>query len=177
MSRPQLPWDQPDVCFVAIDFETADRGWDSACAVGLVRVEGDRAVERQYRLIRPPRPEVRHAWVHGLTWEMLREQPVFGAVWRDAEAMLAGAAFLAAHNAPFDRCVLRGSCEAAGVAVPDLPFLCTVRLARRVFRLRPATLPNVAAHLALPLQHHHALSDAEACAGIVLAARRAVRVE
>jgi len=31
-------------------------------------------------------------------------------------------------------------------------------------------LPDVCRHLGLPLQHHNALSDAEACANIVLAA-------
>jgi DNA polymerase-3 subunit epsilon len=36
----------PEQTFVAIDFETADRGLDSACSVGLVRVEGGRIVER-----------------------------------------------------------------------------------------------------------------------------------
>ena len=41
--------------FVAIDFETADYGPDSACAVALVRVEGSRIVRRSYFLIRPPR--------------------------------------------------------------------------------------------------------------------------
>jgi DNA polymerase III epsilon subunit-like protein len=41
--------------FVAIDFETADHGPDSACAVGLVRVSGAEIVERKYYLIRPPR--------------------------------------------------------------------------------------------------------------------------
>ena len=36
---PLPPFDRP---FVAIDFETADHGPDSACAVGLVRVEARR---------------------------------------------------------------------------------------------------------------------------------------
>src|SRR5205085_9653487 len=41
--------------FVAIDFETADHGRDSACAVALVRVERGRIVRRETRRIRPPR--------------------------------------------------------------------------------------------------------------------------
>ena len=35
-------------CFVAIDFETADHGNDSACALGLVRVVGTEIVERTH---------------------------------------------------------------------------------------------------------------------------------
>ena len=41
--------------FVAIDFETADPGADSACAIGVVRVRDGRIAERIARLIRPPR--------------------------------------------------------------------------------------------------------------------------
>ena len=33
--------------FVAIDFETADNGADSACSVGLVRVEALKVVRRE----------------------------------------------------------------------------------------------------------------------------------
>ena len=38
--------------FAAIDFETADYCRDSACAVGVVRVQGDKIVARHYELIR-----------------------------------------------------------------------------------------------------------------------------
>ena len=36
--------------FTAIDFETADHGRDSACAVGLARVENCRVTATAYRL-------------------------------------------------------------------------------------------------------------------------------
>jgi DNA polymerase III subunit epsilon len=36
--------------FAALDFETADYQQDSACALGLVRVEAGRIVQREYRL-------------------------------------------------------------------------------------------------------------------------------
>jgi DNA polymerase-3 subunit epsilon len=40
--------------FVALDFETANRYRDSACAIGLVRVENNQIVEKVSYLIRPP---------------------------------------------------------------------------------------------------------------------------
>ena len=43
--------------FVAIDFETADQGRDSACSVGLVRVENGAIVKTAVQLIQPPRFE------------------------------------------------------------------------------------------------------------------------
>jgi DNA polymerase-3 subunit epsilon len=156
--------------FVAIDFETADHGPDSACAVALVRVEKDVIVHRERRLIRPPRREFAFTWVHGITWADVARAPAFADVWRGVQAVLDGAAFLAAHNAPFDRGVLQACCHAAGLRPPALPFLCTVQLARERWRIYPTKLPDVCRVLGIPLVHHEPLSDAEACARIVIAA-------
>ena len=156
--------------FVAIDFETADHGPDSACAVGLALIEDGRLTGTLHRLIRPPRREFVFTWVHGLTWHDVAEAPCFAELWPTLESFLAQGEALVAHNAPFDRNVLRGCCAAAGIAPPDLPFLCTVRLARAAWRLRPTRLPDVCRHLAIPLDHHNALSDASACASILIAA-------
>jgi DNA polymerase-3 subunit epsilon len=87
--------------------------------------------------------------------------------------LLDGARQLVAHNASFDRNVLRACCDAAGLETPALPFLCTVQVARRTWSLRPANLPAVCRFLDIPLNHHDALSDAEAAARIVIAARKA----
>lgn len=158
--------------FVAIDFETADPLPDSACAVALVRVEEGEIRDRFETLIRPPRPEVHFTHIHGLRWEDLQDAPNFAAVWPAMREFLEGAAFLAAHNAGFDRGVLEACCRAAGFEPPDLPFVCTVRLARAIWGLFPTRLPDVCRFLGIPLRHHQALSDAEACARIVLAAGR-----
>lgn len=156
--------------FVALDFETATTFPDSACAVGLVRVEEGRIVERAYRLIRPPRPHFEFTWLHGIDWSEVAGEPRFGEVWRELRGLLDGATFLAAHNASFDRGVLHACCESAEIAPPQLPFRCTVRIARQVWGIYPTKLSNVCRVLGIPLDHHRALSDAEACARIVLAA-------
>ncbi|TDI34924.1 MAG: exonuclease [Acidobacteria bacterium] len=159
--------------FVAIDFETADYGRDSACAVGMVRVEDGVITHRKHRLIRPPRPDFIFTYIHGITWEDVAGEPEFGEVWAPLAAMLDGVDFLVAHNAPFDRGVLRACCAEAGLDDPDLPWECTVRMARRILKIKPATLDNVCRTLDIELQHHQALSDAEACAQIVLRAQSA----
>src|SRR3712207_5454438 len=99
---------------VAIDFETADPGPDSACALGLVAVEGGRVGAVRYRLIRPPRRRFRFTWLHGIAWEHVADEPGFGAVWAELAPLVAGADYLVAHNAAFDRRVLSGygRCEA-----------------------------------------------------------------
>jgi len=167
-----MPFSQLDASFVAIDFETADCGRDSACAVGLVRVEGSRIVQRVHYLIRPPRARFVFTHLHGITWEMVAREPTFGELWPRLAPMLKNLAFLSAHNAAFDRSVLLACCDAFGVQPPPLLFLCTVELARKTWDIFPTRLPDVCARLGIPLEHHNAVSDAEACARIVLEARR-----
>ena len=158
--------------FVAIDFETADYGPDSACAVALVRVENLQIVWRQTRLLRPPRRQFVFTYVHGISWQQVAGQPTFAEAWPELSRLLGGIEFLAAHNAKFDASVLAACCQVAQLPVPPLPFECTVALARRTWGLHPAKLPNVCSFLGLSLQHHDPCSDAEACARIVIAACR-----
>ena len=154
--------------FVAIDFETADNGPDSACAIGLVRVENLQIVARETILIRPPRSRIMFTRVHGITWRMVQDAPTFADAWPRLSPLLDGATWLAAHNAPFDRRVLTACCAAAGLLVPAQPFFCTVQLARRTWNARPNDLAAVCARLSIPLKHHDAGSDAEACARIAI---------
>ena len=156
--------------FVAIDFETADFGRDSACAVGMVRVEKNRIVRSESRLIRPPRRDFVFSYIHGITWEHVADAAPFAQVWSELRELAQGVDFLAAHNAPFDRSVLNACCRSAGMEPPPLPFECSVRLARKQWGIRPTTLPDVCRFLDIRLRHHDALSDAEACAHIMIAA-------
>ncbi len=160
--------------FVAIDFETADRGHDSACAVGLVRVVDWRIEQRAVALIRPPRREFVFSYLHGITWDHVKDVDNFGLVWRQQLPLLSDAEFLAAHNAEFDQAVLCSCCAGARLAAPALRFECSMALARQVWNIYPTKLPDVCRRLRLSLKHHDAASDAEACARIVIAARHAL---
>lgn len=158
--------------FVAIDFETADYYPDSACAVGLVKVVNNQIVERQYHLIKPPRKSFIFTYLHGITWYDVHRKPTFAQIWPKLRKFLHGADFLAAHNAGFDRKVLYACGSSTGVHVPLYPFLCTVQLARKVWGIYPTNLQDVCDSLGIELNHHYALSDAEACARIIIAAEK-----
>lgn len=157
--------------FVAIDFETAHHDRDSACAVGLVRVEGGRIVARERRLIQPPaRPQWMFTSIHGIRREDVAHAPRFGQLWPTLQGLLDGAAGLVAHNASFDRGVLLASCRGAGLPAPTIAFHDSVRGARRAWSLPSVRLEAVCQHLGIPLeQHHDALCDAEAAARVWLA--------
>jgi DNA polymerase-3 subunit epsilon len=158
--------------FAALDFETADYGRDSACAVSIVRVENDEIIDTWTSLIRPPRRDFVFTYLHGIAWEHVRNKPSFGELWGDILRKLEGVSFVAAHNASFDRSVLRACCETAAIQPVPMSFVCTVRAARSIWGFYPTTLADVCRQLRIPLQHHDAESDARACARILLAARQ-----
>ena len=96
---------------VAINFETADPGPDSACAIGLVVVEDGRVGDVRHRLIRPPRRRFRFTSLHGIGWRHVADRPGFGAVWAELAASVADADYLVAHNAAF-----AGACTSPAAA-------------------------------------------------------------
>ena len=166
--------------FVAVDFETADAGRDSGCSVAVVRVEGERIVESRASLIRPPRPSSQFSHIHQISEAAQRAAPSLREVWNRLAPLFEGAAVIVAHNAPFDQSVMRASCAAAGVVPPGLPWACTVAMSKRRWP-KPLVPDHKLSTLALlhkiPLRHHQAQSDAEACARLVLIARAEDRGE
>jgi DNA polymerase III subunit epsilon len=159
--------------FVAIDFETANHRPDSACAIGLVKVIDGVIAEKIVHLIKPPTREFAFTYIHGLSWKDVAQQEDFGELWPKIEPLFQGAEFLVAHNASFDRRVLAACCATYGVSMPWQSFQCTVQVARRTWGIYPTKLSNVCEVLQIELNHHEALSDAMACAQIMLEAEKA----
>ena len=157
--------------FLAIDFETATSRRDSACAIGLAAGCDGRVVLSRTYLIRPPSPRFTFSDLHGLTWRDVHDAPSFAELWPTLRAWIDSTAFLAAHNAPFDRSVLHACCARYRLRPSRAPFICTVQLARAQWGIRPTKLPDVCRRLRIPLRHHDAGADAMACARIVLAAK------
>ncbi len=155
--------------FVAIDFETANNNRNSACSVALVRVESGQIVDSIHRLIQPPELYFQFTYIHGITAEKVSSQPFFSDVWNSVLYLTENMNYFFAHNAPFDKSVLHACCSYDGIRPPQIPFQCTVNLARRKLNLSSNKLPDVCNHLGISLNHHDALSDATACAKIAIA--------
>ena len=158
--------------FAALDFETANDSRDSACAIAIVKVIDGRIAGKFHRLIRPPQREFIYTHLHGITWNHVAREQTFGEIWPEAKAAMDGADFVAAHNASFDRGVFHACCQSAGIRPPRLRFVCTVDLARQCWKIYPTKLNLVCRRLGIELEHHEPLSDAMACAEIVLQAQK-----
>lgn len=151
---------------IALDFETSGYAATAACAIGMVRIVDGSITDSFYSLIRPPSSRIFFTNVHGLTWKVLKDAPTFSDLWPDIHAFSYGSDFFLAHNAPFDRRILLACCAAWTACLPQQPFLCTLKGCRKVLKLESYSLDAVCSHFSIPLSHHHAASDARACAQI-----------
>jgi DNA polymerase-3 subunit epsilon len=158
--------------FTAIDFETANGFRGSPCAVGLSKVRDGRIVEEASWLMRPPEGhdhfESRNMQIHGLTPDLVASAPRFGDLFAEIGGFI-GTDVVVAHNAAFDMGVIRSALEVSELPCPAYDYACTVALSRRTYTLPSYSLPFVAEAAGVPLVNHHdAVEDARACAGILI---------
>ena len=159
--------------FIVVDTETNGLGGE-ACEmteVGAVLVGGGELHDRWSSLVRCNRPLGRGIQrFTGITQEMLADAPGLEAVLPPLAELLQNRV-LVAHNAPFDRRVLRQAFELIGLDWPNPPVLCTAVLARKLLPLqRRRGLGVLAGALGIDVElAHRALADAETCARVLCA--------
>lgn len=159
--------------FVSVDVETANGQRDSLCALSLVRVDGGRITRSLSALVKyDGHFAARNTAIHGIRAEHVRGCPPLPAVLMGLAVFFAGAGFITAFNSQFDRDVLEKSAGVYAGLLPNLPWECGLKLARLTWPNLPNhRLPTVCDRIGAPLQHHDPLSDAQANARVVLAAR------
>ncbi len=159
--------------FVVVDTETNGLGGD-ACElveVGAVLVGGGELHDRWSSLVRTSVPLRRSTGrLTGITQEMVDRAPQPEEVLPVFARTLPGR-LLVAHNAPFDRRVLRQAFGRIGLEWPEAPVLCTAALARALLPLqRERKLGALADALGVEVEvAHRALPDAETCARVLCA--------
>lgn len=149
-----------------VDFETTGMGPQQgarATEVGLVVLEGGEVVERYASLMHtgievPPFIER----LTGISNAMLEKAPGAREVMEQVHARTQGCPMVA-HNASFDRSFWVAEMHRAGVDASSTPFICTVKLSRRLYPEAPnCKLGTLAAFHQLQSQGraHRALADA-----------------
>ncbi len=155
--------------FVAIDFETANKNFSSACALGLLEVKNGKIREEKYWLIKPPTLffEPFHTYIHGIRAETVANELRFDELWPDISPFIENK-LVFAHNTAFDISVLRSVLKKYGLKEPDFEYACTVQIARKTWPfLESYKLDKIAGFLGVDFKHHNALEDAYACSEIV----------
>ena len=159
--------------FAVVDVETTGGPYSRGhrmTEVAVVRVEQGQ-VESQYTtLLNPGRPIP--PMISGLTGifdEMVAAAPYFEQVASEVYDQLDGCIFVA-HNVGFDWTFVRGELADCVGTVPDVPRLCTVRMARRLVpELKRRNLDALADHFDIPIfDRHRAYGDAMATARVLI---------
>lgn len=152
---------------IALDFETANAKPESACAIGFVVAEAGGVLTHREILLRPSRRFASFSRaniaIHGIYPAMVAGAPEWPEVWRELSGFLAGGDVLA-HNTLFDMHVLQALNQEYGLVTPDFDFLCTWRLARKLWpQLTSYRLNALCARIGFQFRHHRASEDAMAC--------------
>jgi DNA polymerase-3 subunit epsilon len=159
--------------FLVVDTETNGLAGD-ACElteVGAVLVGGGELHDRWSSLVRCSAPLRRGIQrFTGITQDMVDRAPRLEEVIPLLAQRLRGRV-LVAHNAPFDRRVLRQAFDRIGAEWPEPPIICTAGLARALLPLqRERRLGALADALGIDVPGaHRALVDAETCARVLCA--------
>lgn len=159
--------------YIALDFETGNASRLSACALGVSIFEDQTPAGELVTLIKPPAQVGKFHWgnvrVNHIKESMVVDAPTFDIVWRELADRVDGSV-LVCHNAMFDTAVLCACLAHYHLPVPDCRYVCTVKVAQRVWpQLVNHKLDTVAGALGIALNHHEAGSDARA-AGLILQA-------
>lgn len=163
----ETPWGRPvaehDAGWVVLDVETSGFRPGTARIISLaaLALNADGTVERSVASLLNPGVDPGPTHVHGLTADMLADQPSFAQIAGELIDMLRGRT-LVAHNAAFDYAFLAAEAELAEVELPVDTVMCTVELTRRLsLSTENLRLETLAAHWGVPqLRPHDALDDA-----------------
>ena len=156
--------------WVALDFETATRERNSACAIGLAFGRKTEIIGKTSAFIKPPgnKFEEFHTSLHGIDASKVERERTFPELWPELIPAFSEVVVLA-HNATFDISVLQSSLDAYGLAYPSIQYYCTVDFARKMWpTLRNHKLNTVAEHIGIKFKHHDAEEDALVCARVVI---------
>lgn len=152
--------------FVAIDFETASRRQDSACSIGLVKMDFDGTVkDSYYSLICPPDLyfDPSCTAVHQLDPVEVSKAPTFDDLWDEIKEFISLSP-LVAHNASFDIGVLRACISRYDLTAIHNDYYCTLSLSRKLWKGKPSyKLTSLASALGWEYDAHNALEDATTC--------------
>lgn len=156
--------------FIAIDFETANSNRNSPCEIGIVKVENFKITDKKSFLIRPKDNyfDWMNTEIHGIDEETVKNEPEFDIIYSKIKDYFENYPIIA-HNASFDISVLRHTLDLYKIPYPKTEYTCTYQMAKSSLEgCLSYRLDAISKFLNIKLEHHRALSDANACAEIAI---------
>lgn len=157
--------------YIVFDVETPNSANDRISSIGVVVVEGQSIVREFYTLVNPETHfDAFNISLTGISPEDVADKPTFAEAWADL-APIFSSGMLIAHNAPFDMSVLAKCLNAYQIEwQPYAYYACTCQMGRKCFPdAQNHKLNTLCTLLHIPLEQHHcALDDAKACAGLLI---------
>lgn len=164
--------------WAVIDVETSGFKPGSARVISLavLALDAEGHVEQSVVSLLNPGVDPGPTHIHGLTAEMLEDQPQFGEIVGDVAELVRGRT-LVAHNVAFDYGFLTAEAELVGVELPIDSVMCTVELARRLeLGTDNLRLETLAAHWGVTQRRaHDAFDDAVVLTDVLTASLRRAR--
>jgi DNA polymerase-3 subunit epsilon len=160
--------------FLAIDYETANSNYLSACALGITFVEKGIVLETVQTYIKPPEEfssfDPFNIMIHEIRPNQIANAPSFEEVWRTIEKFFArNRVPIACHYSGFDIRVTQALLKHYEIDFQDLEFYDTFTIAKKMWpEFSNHKLNFLAEKFGINLTHHNASSDAQACAYIAL---------
>jgi DNA polymerase-3 subunit epsilon len=133
--------------------------------IAVVQIADDGAVSDEYATLVNPGESMGLNEVHGIRQGDVTDAPTFAEIAGDVLERLEGR-IVVGHNVRFDRDFLAAELSTAGIFLPSLPCLCTLRLAHRLHPEYPSHRIAACCEMA-GLDHlrpHEALEEAKATA-------------
>lgn len=158
--------------FAAIDFETANSHYYSACSLGIVIFENGEPHDRKSYLINPGcKFDDTNVLIHGITPAQVADAPKFDALWPELLPIFRKYRVVAYSD--FDAKIIHSLIRRYGLTSDKpltLDYFDVCQHARNnILGLTNYKLPTVAEFLQIDgLQHHNAVSDAEICGKIYI---------
>lgn len=164
--------------FVSIDFETANEKRFSPCAIGIVIANASGVEKEYYHLINPLTTfSSFNTRIHGITESDVSDAPTYAELWPTLRELINNNLVIA-HNASFDMSVMRHTLDYFQLDYPELDYLCTVNISKKVWpELINHKLNTLANYHHLSFDHHHALEDARVAAKVFQKAIQSLEAE
>lgn len=164
--------------FVFADTETTglDAKTERLLEIACIHVDGRHPTGKVLHEYVNPEKEVEEAAfrVHGISWESVKEKPLFGEIAEDVITMLKGRTFVA-HNANFDVSFINMEFQRAGFNFKigkDCDVLDTLKLAKEIYPGQKNSLDVLCTRLSIDRSNrvlHGALLDTELLVQVYIA--------